>query len=332
MKLNKIFIVDGSYLIHRALHVQNIFELKNTKGVGTGGIYQFLRSLNYNLRNYPDYYPIVTWDAGQSKRRLSIYPNYKHHEERMMDLNEAKELGLKHSTDENTDHYLEEYHTQRDNLIEVLHALGIPCLRLSGWEGDDLMYILSKFSKDCIVMTDDKDLIQLLSPTTKILRPMRNEFLIYDEYQKTHNDPKMRKFIITKAIIGDGSDNIPKCANGVGQKSAEWIANVIVTNPNNWKSIVSNAKRKFIRSFINEDSLKQFNINMQLIDLTKVDDEIDDNIKSIIESEIVTNLRKPDFFKTVSLLNDLEITDLDINQLVSDLTKRYKNNKYILDE
>ena len=38
MNLDKVLIVDGSYLIHRALHVEQIFNLKNSKGEGTGGV------------------------------------------------------------------------------------------------------------------------------------------------------------------------------------------------------------------------------------------------------------------------------------------------------
>ena len=55
---------------------------------------------------------------------------------------------------------MREYRTQRKDIIEILHDLGIPCIRIDGWEGDDLLYILSNMTKDSIIISDDKDLIQ----------------------------------------------------------------------------------------------------------------------------------------------------------------------------
>ena len=72
----KILIVDGSFLLHRVLSVPDIFALKNTKGVKTGGVYQFLRSLQREIINDGDYYPVVCFDKGLSKRRTDIDKNY----------------------------------------------------------------------------------------------------------------------------------------------------------------------------------------------------------------------------------------------------------------
>ena len=93
MNLDKVLIVDGSYMIHRALHVSEIFNLTNSKGEGTGGVFQFLRSLNSEMREYPDYFPIVCWDNGLADRRVSVYPNYKHKADRLMEAAELKKLG-----------------------------------------------------------------------------------------------------------------------------------------------------------------------------------------------------------------------------------------------
>ena len=314
MTLDKVLIVDGSYLIHRALHVGEIFKLTNSRGEGTGGVFQFLRSLNSEMRKYPDYFPIVCWDNGLADRRVEIYPNYKHKADRLMEAAELKKLGAEPEEDE----YLVQYHAQREKVMEILGLLGIPSLVFYHWEGDDLMYILARTLEDTIVLTDDKDLIQLLSPKTKISRPMAGELLEYGPYQEEHNDPDMKKFIYKKCIIGDGSDNIPSCARGVGGKTAEAIAEIMVEHPDDWKSFVENSENNRVKLFGNEESYKQFEINLNLIDLSYVD--INEQIVNEIANSIASSIKVPNYFKVMLAINDLEIHDLDVNGIVGRMT------------
>lgn len=321
MRLNKVLVIDGSYLLHRALHVEHIYELTSSKGVGTGGVFQFLRSMDYEVRRFSDYYPMVCWDAGQSERRLKIYPNYKHHEERQMEIDEANALGVEPEVDD----YVKKYRDQRQLVMEILKTLGVPSFRFDGWEGDDLMYILSKVSNDCIVMTDDRDLIQLLSPTTRIFRPMADELLEYNSYQSEHHDPDMKKFIIVKSIVGDGSDNIPQCAFRVGEKTAEMIADTMLNNRDGWKEELSQSTKKNVQNFLTEESLHQFDVNMELIDLNRVDvtPDIIRDISAVIDSD--THI--PDFFGAMKMVSDLEIQDVDMNSIVSRLTSLYSRGE-----
>ena len=317
MRLNRVLIIDGSYLLHRALHIEHLYELCTSEGIGTGGIFQFLRSLHSEVRKFSDYYPIVCWDAGLAERRLKVYPNYKRNEDHKIEERELRALGQEPVIDE----YLLKYRDQRQRIIEILKALGVPSLRFSGWEGDDLLYIVSRMSDDCIVLTDDKDLIQLLSPTTRISRPMAGELLEYNSYQAEHHDPDMKKFVFKKAIVGDASDNIPKCAAGVGEKTAAFIAETMITNRDGWESVLAGSGKKALNNFLTEESLKQFETNVELIDLSRVEvtSEIINNVSVTIENE--THI--PNYFKTLSAVSQLEITDLDINGLVSRLTDLY---------
>lgn len=314
MNLDKVLIVDGSYMIHRALHVEHLFNLTNSRGEGTGGIFQFLRSLNSEMRNHPGYFPIVCWDDGLSERRVKAYPNYKHKEDRLVEAAELRKLGA----DPDEDEYLIQYHAQREKTIELLRLLGIPSLMFKGWEGDDLMYILSKTLNDTIVLTDDKDLIQLLSPTTKVSRPMAEELLEYASYQLDNDDPDMRKFVIEKSIVGDPSDNIPSCAEGVGPKTAKEIAGLMVSHPDDWKAYVETSENKRVRLFGNEDSYRQFETNLQLIDLSLV--EITEEMIDAIAQVILDEMKVPNYFKVMLAMNDMEITDVDMNGMIARMT------------
>lgn len=325
MKIKKGLIVDSSYLIHRALHVKELSELTDSKGRKTGAIYQVFRSLVYEMDKLPGYYPVFCFDYHQSPRRLELYPNYKHNQDRVVKLEEAKTNLIIAQEVIESNEYVENYHAQRAVIIEILKALGIPCLFFENWEGDDLQYICTKLIPDTIVMTDDKDLIQLLSPHTKIARPMAKELLVYEEYQKEYNDPDMKKFIYKKAITGDISDNIPSACKGCGEKAAEEIAELMATD-NNWKETLENHRLKKLRNFVANENysslgdktpLEQFRINMELIDLSKV--PIDDYISTMVVSEL-ESAKRPDFFKVVRMFNQYDIKELDLNALIGKIS------------
>lgn len=315
MNLDRVLIVDGSYLIHRALHVESLFNLTNSRGEGVGGIYQFLKSLYGEMRKYPGYFPVVCWDNGLSERRVSLYPNYKRREDRLLEAADLRKLGANPDEDE----YILQYHAQREKTMEILRDLGIPSIVFKDWEGDDLMYILAKTLNDTIVLTDDKDLIQLLSPNTRVSRPMANQMLDYGEYQSEHDDPNMRKFVISKSIVGDASDNIPSCAKGVGGKTAEKIANLMVESPEGWRDLVESSTDSRIRLFGNEESYRQFDVNMQLIDLSLVDitEEMVRDIANVIEATV----KVPNYFEVMMAVNTLETFDLDMNGMIARMTE-----------
>ena len=199
---NKLLIFDGSYMLHRNLSQPNQWEMKNTKGKRTGGIYGSLRTILKELSQY-NLYPIVVFDGGLSKRRLNIYPNYKR--------NLEKQALLECKDDEKTEEQLleeefrREYSTQRSDLMNLLPHFGIPCIRINNWEGDDLIYILSKLAKYSIVVSDDRDLIQLINENQEdhtycwVKRPMKDELWNIDTLKSLDED--VNNYIGCKCIV-----------------------------------------------------------------------------------------------------------------------------------
>ena len=322
MKIKRGLIVDASYLIQRALHVKELDELQDSKGRKTGAIFQVIRSLMYELEDHVNYYRIFCFDYHQSPRRLKLYPNYKHNIDRVVQLEEAKTNPEIAKQVAESKEFVENYHNQRAILIQLLGFLGIPCMFFENWEGDDLMYIVSRLIPESIIMTDDKDLIQLLAPNVKIARPMAKEILEYSTYQQTHHDPEMKRFLIEKAIVGDTSDNIPGACKGCGKKAAEMISEAMVANPELWREELSTHKLKKIRNFCSDESINQFNLNLELIDLSKV--EIDNVIKLKVQSEL-ESVKRPDFFKVFGFMSEYEIKEIDINSLILQITTLYNN-------
>ena len=110
--LNKVMIVDGSYMLHRALHTPALQELRTSTGMKSGGVFGTLRILQAEIKKFPGYFPIFCFDKGLAERRTQLYPDYKANRERKV----ADQL-LATGVDLEEDDYLEEYHRQRADLI-----------------------------------------------------------------------------------------------------------------------------------------------------------------------------------------------------------------------
>lgn len=329
-KFGKIFCVDGSYMIHRALHVQSVFDLRNSKGVRTGGIYGFLRTFNSELKKNPDCYPVVCFDSGLSERRVNTDPHYKKADERNTDL-------VVLTPEEADSDYVTQYHEQRNKLIDILAYFGVPSLKFVGWEGDDLMYILSKTSEKCMVLTDDRDMLQLLSPTCSVRRPMANENWTLDSFVESRGYDNIEDFVIFKAVIGDGSDNIPGSCKGIGEGSVgEFIKfiKLFMHDMNNWDftgyPIDEGSMREFCKinnikykkAYLNFDKVR-FLMNLELVDLNRV--EVPDEIFNSILATITDCRNRVNYFDAIKLLADLEIKEFDINEFMMRVSTRDKN-------
>lgn len=315
--LNKTMIVDGSYLLHRSLHTPGLQELCTVTGMKTGGVYGSLKILQAELKRFPEYFPIVCFDDGLSKRRTDLYPDYKANRARQ----EADSLAAVGVAREHDD-YLEEYHRQRADLIAILKSFGIPSLLIPGWEGDDLQYLLTLVSKESVVISDDKDLIQLVAPNVKIRRSMRDETITWDESDEYYRAPR---FTIRKAIVGDPSDNIPKCANGLGEKGADEIAKMLqIYNEGYYKTCLEKYCKEHSEDKICKKieallgNWEQFEVNYQLIDLQKV--EIPYGFESLIKDILTANIGRSNIMESYSLIGRYEMNSVYPDQILAMLS------------
>jgi DNA polymerase-1 len=119
----------------------------------------------------------------------------------------------------------EDLHAQVPLVEEILRALGVPCLRIEGYEADDLIATLARRAADegreCWIVSGDKDLLQLVGGTVKALRP--DSSFTYKPYG--HDEVRTEWGIAPERILdylsltGDQSDNVPG-VKGVGDKTA----------------------------------------------------------------------------------------------------------------
>lgn len=311
--LNKVLIVDGSYMLHRALHASGLEDLQTSAGVKSGGVFGFLRTLQAEVKKFPGYFPVVTWDKGLSERRTALYPEYKANRQRR-----SADSLIATGVETLPDDYLEEYHRQRKDTIKILKSLGIPSLLIPGWEGDDLMYLLSKVTEDGVIVSDDKDMIQLVSPTIRIRRSLRDEIISWEGSDPYYHHPH---FTIVKSIIGDGSDNIPQVAAGLGVKGADQIASIIDSVPfDQYKSTLEKYLEENIKGAIVKkirgllDNWNQFIINYNLIDLHLV--EAPAGFEMMIKDLIKGVVGKSKLMEAYSLIGQYEMSTIYPDQII----------------
>jgi DNA polymerase-1 len=137
----------------------------------------------------------------------------------------------------------EDLHAQVPLVEETLHALGIPILRVDGYEADDIIATLAKKCRDqgrqCYILSSDKDLLQLVGAGTYQLRPMKSSKTGAPGSPGTEAGPRGNspyelvgpgevkaewgvlpgKVLDLLSLIGDSSDNVPG-VKGVGEKTA----------------------------------------------------------------------------------------------------------------
>ena len=200
----KLMVIDGNSIINRAYY--GIRPLSNREGLYTHAVYGFLTTLlRLEGEEKPDAV-CVTFDVHAPTFRHKASAAYKATRKPMP----------------------EELRMQVPVLKEVLDALRIPRYELEGWEADDLLGTISRKCAgagwECVVVTGDKDSLQLINETTKV------KLVSTRMGQTTTKDMTEAAFreeygfapihmIDLKALMGDASDNIPG-VKGVGEKTA----------------------------------------------------------------------------------------------------------------
>lgn len=155
---------------------------------------------------------ITAWDGGKSKWRKSFFPDYK----AQRDVNRAKKTP---EEKEARDAFLK----QMNGLHKVLPNFGVKSLKLKDWEGDDLIYTVTKLVPDelIVVVSTDKDMLQLVSPSVYVWRPGRDKdgkLYTPENFEKLTGVAK-RSYLDYRILVGDSSDNIPGI-HGIGEKTA----------------------------------------------------------------------------------------------------------------
>ncbi|MGL9769589.1 MAG: DNA polymerase I [Sodalis sp. (in: enterobacteria)] len=195
---NPIILVDGSSYLYRAYHA--FPPLTNSAGKPTGAIYGVLNMLKSLLVQYRPSHLAVVFDAKGKTFRDKLFEHYKCHRAPMPN----------------------DLRNQIAPLHDMIKAMGLPLLAVSGVEADDVIGTLAlaaaRDKRNVLISTGDKDMAQLVSPKITLINTMSNTILGPEEVQLKFGVPP-DLIIDYLALMGDSSDNIPGVP-GVGEKTA----------------------------------------------------------------------------------------------------------------
>ncbi|HDL7600451.1 TPA: DNA polymerase I [Yersinia enterocolitica] len=198
---NPLILVDGSSYLYRAYHA--FPPLTNSKGEPTGAMYGVLNMLRSLLLQYRPSHVAVVFDAKGKTFRDELFAEYKSHRPPMPD----------------------DLRAQIEPLHQMVKAMGLPLLVVSGVEADDVIGTLAQEAEKAghavLISTGDKDMAQLVTPNITLINTMNNAILGPQEVCKKYGVPP-ELIIDFLALMGDSSDNIPGVP-GVGEKTAQAL-------------------------------------------------------------------------------------------------------------
>lgn len=198
---NPLILVDGSSYLYRAYHA--FPPLTNSAGEPTGAMYGVLNMLKSLLMQYQPSHVAVVFDAKGKTFRDELFEHYKSHRPPMPD----------------------DLRAQIEPLHEMVKAMGLPLLAVTGVEADDVIGTLAleaeKQGRAVLISTGDKDMAQLVTPGITLINTMTNTVLGPEEVEQKYGVPPSL-IIDFLAMMGDSSDNIPGVP-GVGEKTAQAL-------------------------------------------------------------------------------------------------------------
>jgi DNA polymerase-1 len=197
-----LVLIDGSSYLYRAFHA--LPPLTGPQGEPTGALLGVLNMLLKSLREHDGAQFVVVFDAPGRTFRDDLFAAYKAHRPPMPD----------------------DLRVQIEPLLEAVQALGLPLLRISGVEADDVIGTLARRAADgdrrVLISTGDKDMAQLVGPYITLVNTMSDS--TYDrDGVKAKFDVWPEQIIDYLALAGDSSDGIPGIDKVGPKTAAKWL-------------------------------------------------------------------------------------------------------------
>ncbi|WP_428245862.1 DNA polymerase I [Ferrovibrio sp.] len=235
---HRLYLVDGSGYIFRAYHALPPLTRKSD-GMPIGAVSGFCNMLA-SLRERAEAdgalsHMAVIFDAGRETFRNEIYPAYK----------------------ANRSETPEDLIPQFAPIRDAVRAFSLACIEMEGFEADDLIATYARQAReqgmDVVVVSSDKDLMQLVRPGVSLFDPMKNRSIGAPEVMEKFGVAP-DKVVDVQSLAGDSTDNVPGVP-GIGIKTAAELINTYgdldtllaraaeIKQPKRRESLLNNAEK-----------------------------------------------------------------------------------------
>ncbi len=280
----KIILIDGNNIAYRAFYALPA-TITTTTGTITNAVYGFTSMLIKLIEEQKPDVIICAFDSRGPTFRHAIYCDYKATRKKMPD----------------------ELASQLPLIKEVLEAFNIKSMEMEGYEADDIIATISNIAKDkfdeVIIVSSDKDILQLISDNVKVLAVKKGitDIANFDEkkvIEKFGVKPSGIKDLL--ALMGDSSDNIPGIT-GIGPKTAQTL----VEKYGSVEGIYKNVEK------LNNEKLKELLIkNKEAAEQSKKLTELNTGLDIDLNEIMDRGFRGPVFERIESIFNTLEFNTL----------------------
>jgi DNA polymerase I len=193
-----LYLIDGSGYIFRAFFA--LPQLNNSRGMPTNAVYGFIRMLLKLLKEEHPEHIAVVFDSPRKTFRDDLFESYKANR-----VEAPNDLTV-----------------QIPYIMRAVEAFRIKSLVLEGFEADDVIGTLAARAArerfDTVIVTEDKDFMQLVGPHVTLWNTMRDRRVDAREVRaRLGVDPGA--VIDVMALMGDAIDNV-KGVPGIGEKTA----------------------------------------------------------------------------------------------------------------
>ncbi|MDO5561055.1 MAG: DNA polymerase I [Oscillospiraceae bacterium] len=276
----KLLAIDGNSILNRAFY--GIKLLSNKKGQFTNAITGFM---NIYLKEKDIVKPdctVVAFDMRKPTFRHEAVATYK-----------ANRKGMP-----------EELASQLPLIKQLLTDLGIGIIECEGYEADDILGTLARICAEsldeCVLLTGDRDSLQLIDKFVNVRFVATKETVLYDEkmFFEKYGFPPVN-LIDLKALMGDSSDNISGVA-GIGEKTATTLIKEFGTVERLYNELTEASVTKSVYNKLTAGK-EAANQSKWLATICKT---------APIDNDICSYGSQPDKSAAASLLNDLEMFKL----------------------
>jgi DNA polymerase-1 len=300
MSAKRLFLIDGMSHIYRAYYA--VRNLSNTKGLPTNAIYGFTAMLRKLIHEHEPDYIGVALDLEGPTVRHEKYEEYKATRKPMP----------------------EDLVPQIPYIRRVCEVFRVPVISHAGYEADDVIGTLSlkaaKQDLDSVIVTSDKDMLQLVSDHIRVLDAARDKLLDPKEVEEKLG---VRPDQVTDllGLWGDTVDNIPG-APGIGEKGAKDLIKTFGSLENllkNWEQVKRKSYKESLR-----DNADLIRMSRELVTIRQ-DLPIELDLKDLVVCE-------PDRRSAFELFSELEFKSLMHEFVDEDKRERLKGKWLVRSE
>jgi len=299
VKKKRLFLIDGNSLLYRSYYA--IQRLSTSQGFPTNAIYGFVNMLRKIINQEKPPYIGIVFDPKGPTIRHAAYKDYKAQRKPMP----------------------EDLVAQVPVVKKIIKALNIPLFEFENYEADDVLASLSSQASakniHSVLVTNDKDLLQLIDKTTIVFNPVKEIYL---------DAKKVKEFfgvlpsqvIDVLALWGDPSDNIPGVP-GIGEKTSKALINQFGSLENLLKNLdkLKNPRLK--------EKIEQ---NQNLLEMSKMLVTIERELDLKFNMEEF-RLKEPHYEEVAKLFKELEFSTL-LSEYLKDKKESKKKYKVIYEK